>query len=217
MSSFCVLASRPTIPRLILFWSGAVVLRWHPEYRRSNHVPCLFIEARPQPGSDSWEALVRFVVVASFSGRPDTVDSLKGSLVPTATHPVFLEALAAHVRERKPFCRRALRSSPAHTASSLHIIRALLLQICRRGIMRQPSVGAVMECVCCQWVVESRLWHFQSRGLLHQSQTPFPCCTIVCKSPEQSILVTMELKIIRTPEATSRYITWCTCVQPSTT
>ena len=62
-------------------------------------------EDEPQPGSDSWEALVRFVVVASFSGRPDTVDSLKGSLVPTATHPVFLEALAEHVREGKPFWR----------------------------------------------------------------------------------------------------------------
>ena len=62
-------------------------------------------EDKPQPGSHSWEALVRFVVVASFSGRPDTVDSLKGSLVPTATHPVFLEALAEHVREGKPFWR----------------------------------------------------------------------------------------------------------------
>ena len=33
------------------------------------------------------------------------MDSLKGSLVPTATHPVFLEALAEHVREGKPFWR----------------------------------------------------------------------------------------------------------------
>lgn len=62
-------------------------------------------EDKPQPGSGSWEALVRFVVVASFSGRPDAVDSLKGSLVPTATHSVFLEALADHVREEKPFWR----------------------------------------------------------------------------------------------------------------
>ena len=62
-------------------------------------------EDKREPGSDSWEALVRFVMVASFSGRPDTVDSLKGSLVPTATHPVFLEALAEHVREKKPFWR----------------------------------------------------------------------------------------------------------------
>lgn len=60
---------------------------------------------KPQPSSDSWEALVRFVVVASFSGRPDTVDCLKGSMVPTATHRVFLKALAEHVREGKPFWR----------------------------------------------------------------------------------------------------------------
>ncbi len=62
-------------------------------------------EDKREPGSDSWEALVRFVVVASFSGRPDTVDSLKESLVPTATNRVFLEALAQHVREKKPFWR----------------------------------------------------------------------------------------------------------------
>ena len=62
-------------------------------------------EDKPQPGSDSWEALVRFVLVASFSGRPDTVVSLKRSLVPTATHSVFLETLAEHVREKKPFWR----------------------------------------------------------------------------------------------------------------
>ncbi len=58
-----------------------------------------------EPDSESWEALVRFVVVESFSGRPDTVDSLKESLVPTATDQVFLEALARHVREKKPFWR----------------------------------------------------------------------------------------------------------------
>ena len=48
---------------------------------------------------------MRFVVVASLSGRPDTLVSLKGSLAPTVTHAEFFEALARHVREGKPFWR----------------------------------------------------------------------------------------------------------------
>ena len=59
-----------------------------------------------QPGvtGNSLEALVRFVSVASFSGRPDTIDSLKAALVPSATNADFLQALALHIRE-KPFWR----------------------------------------------------------------------------------------------------------------
>ena len=42
-------------------------------------------EDRPQPVSNSeWEPFVRFVTLASLSGRPDTLDCLKGSLVPAA-------------------------------------------------------------------------------------------------------------------------------------
>lgn len=62
-------------------------------------------EDKPQPGSNVWEAFARFVAVASFSGRPDVLESLKESLVPAATHAAFLEALAEHVGGKKPFWR----------------------------------------------------------------------------------------------------------------
>ena len=60
---------------------------------------------KQQDDSRSWEALARFVVLAAFSGRPDTVDSLKESLTPTAPHEVFLKSLTEFLLAKKPFWR----------------------------------------------------------------------------------------------------------------
>ena len=60
---------------------------------------------KPPRTSPAWEALARFIVVASFSGRPDTIDSLKDSLLCIVTHADFLSSLTHHVLSNKTFWR----------------------------------------------------------------------------------------------------------------
>ena len=65
----------------------------------------IFANAKSVSHKDAWEAFARFAVLASFSGNPETVESLKIWLVPAATHPVFLSALDNHLDANKRFWR----------------------------------------------------------------------------------------------------------------